>query len=75
MKTLKNLIGAKTLSKKEQINVKGGGIPMSYCVEPGPDNYYTTCPPGQHCEGIYCVLTDPNGGGTNGGGPSQGGLT
>ena len=49
----------KTLSKKEQKLVNGGGA-IGFCDEGG------NCPTGQYCEGIYCYLND-NGGGNNGG--------
>jgi len=68
MKTLKNLIGAKTLSKKEQINVKGGGqggYPVAYCND---QTGQAICPDNSVCEGHLCIaLPTSNGGGTNSG--------
>ena len=47
MKDLKNLFGAKTLSKGEQQLVKGGGHKNCYNGEP--------CPSGQFCDGHVCM--------------------
>ena len=49
MKKLKNLKGAKILSKNEQQQVKGGKLRCSW----GEDGYY--CPPGYMCVGKECV--------------------
>jgi len=45
MKDLKKLKGAKILSKKEQISIKGGKI---YCGDGKP------CPVGTICNGTWC---------------------
>ena len=46
MKDLKNLKGAKELSKQEQKTIKGGKV---YCGDGKP------CRPGTICNGTWCV--------------------
>lgn len=62
MNNLKNLAGAKTLTKKEQQNVKGGVI-SGYHPSPCRNDKITECPAGQQCLNGTCVLSNPNTGG------------
>lgn len=50
MKNLKNLRGAKVLSKEEQQVLKGG---VRYC------DIYNPCGPGMECIGGICWLSRP----------------
>ena len=52
MKKLSNLKGAKLLSKKEQLNVQGQGIPLA-CEGPGTDGVY--CAGGHWCCDGVCT--------------------
>ncbi|MGD9993165.1 MAG: hypothetical protein AB7S69_07685 [Salinivirgaceae bacterium] len=51
MKNLKDLKGAKVLSKKEQLFLKGG---KEYCGDGKPCNN-----PWDYCNGLYCVQLPP----------------
>ena len=50
MKKLKELNGAKTISKKEQKNVKGGAKPLGPCGLTG--GIQIEWVPGEYCPGI-----------------------
>lgn len=53
MKTLEKLISVKKLSKKEQLNIKGGSIPDQFpCIHP------ESCGEGFECRGGICVPED-----------------
>jgi len=52
MRKIQNLVGAKALSNKEQLEVKGG-INIPFTCEMEDDNGH--CPVGFRCEGGVCV--------------------